>query len=165
MDEVFGIQNFVSIVSIRKTTSQGTAALLGTTTDFIVWYARNRTVTKYRQIFASRSDIADERYDQALLSNGSIESLNTLTEAQEADAKLFRIDNLTSSRPAGDGDVREFEFRGRKYTPGRGTFKTNRDGLTRLGNAERLHSSFGTTLGYRRFKSDFPIVAIGNPLE
>ena len=67
-----------------------------------------------------------------------------------------------SSRPAGDGDVREFEFRGRKYTPGRGTFKTNLDGLVRLANAERLHATAGATLNYRRFKSDFPIAAIGN---
>ena len=36
MDEVFGVENFVSVVSIRKTTSQGTAVLLGATTDFIV---------------------------------------------------------------------------------------------------------------------------------
>ena len=34
MDEVFGIENFVSIISIRKTTSQGTAVLLGDDNGF-----------------------------------------------------------------------------------------------------------------------------------
>ena len=53
MDEVFGVGNFISIISVRKTTSQGTASLLGTTTDFIVWYARTRDSIKYRQIFRS----------------------------------------------------------------------------------------------------------------
>ena len=162
MDEVFGVQNFVSIISIRKTTSQGTAVLLGATTDFLVWYARSRASTKYRQIFTLRSDAADERYDQALLPDGSVISTGTLTDYQTDGVQVFRVDNLTSSRPVGDGDVREFEFNGRKYAPVRGTFKTNRDGLVRLANAHRLHSTSGATLNYRRFKSDFPIAAIGN---
>ncbi len=162
MDEVFGIKNFVSIISIRKTTSQGTATLLGTTTDFLVWYARDRNSTKYRQVFSQRSDAADERYDQALLPDGSVIPARELTESQLFDAHIFRVDNLTSSRPAGEGDVREFEFQGRKFTPGRGTFKTNRDGLTKLANAGRLHTTSGETLNYRRFKSDFPIAAVGN---
>ncbi len=162
MDEVFAGRNFVSIISIRKTTSQGTAALLGTTTDFIVWYARERNSVKYRQIFTSRSGVADERYDQALLADGSVVPAEMRGDTQNGDQWVFRVDNLTSSRPAGPGDVREFEFRGRKYTPGRGTFKTNFDGLVRLANAERLHSTSGATLNYRRFKSDFPIAAVGN---
>ena len=162
MDEVFGIENFISVISIRKTTSQGTAVLLGTTTDFLVWYARDRDSTKYRQIFSQRSDAADERYDQALLTDGSIVPARELNESQRVNAQIFRVDNLTSSRPAGEGDVREFEFRGRRFTPGRGTFKTNRDGLVRLANAERLHMTSGATLNYRRFKSDFPIAAVGN---
>ena len=162
MDEVFGIQNFISIISVRKTTSQGTAVLLGTTTDFIVWYARNRSSAKYRQIFIRRSDAADDRYDQALLPDESITSASALTASQEKDARLFQLNDLTSSRPAGEGDVREFDFLGHKYTPGRGTFKTNRSGLVRLANAKRLQATSGAVLRYRRFKSDFPIAAVGN---
>ena len=162
MDEVFGAENFVSIISIRKTTSQGTATLLGTTTDFIVWYARARVHAKYRQLFTSRSDIAEDRYDQVLLPTGSVIPLSQLSDLKEKNTRLFRVDNLTSSRPAGDGDVREFEYLGTRYTPGRGTFKTNRDGLTRLANAGRLQVTSGASLNYRRFQTDFPIVAIGN---
>ncbi|MCY4386688.1 MAG: site-specific DNA-methyltransferase [Desulfurellaceae bacterium] len=162
MDEVFGVDSFVSIISVRKTTSQGTASLLGTTTDFIVWYARARNSVKYHQIFIPRSDVADERYDQALLPDGSVVSSSTLTESQENLARLFQLGDLTSSRPAGEGDVRRFEFRSGTYTPGKGTFKTHRDGLTRLAHAERLQVTTGSTLRYRRFKDDFPIAAIGN---
>ena len=162
MDEVFGVGNFVSVISIRKTTSQGTAVLLGATTDFIVWYARNRSSIKYRQLFIPRSDVAEERYDQALLPDGSVVPSGTLTGSQEKEGQTFRLDNLTSSRPAGAGDVREFAFLGRTYTPGKGTFKTNKDGLERLAHAGRLQATSGATLNYRRFKSDFPIAALGN---
>ena len=161
MDEVFGVSNFISIISIRKTTSQGTAALLGTTTDFIVWYARARESIKYRQIHVPRSTAADERYDQALLPDGSVVPSSALTNQEEC-ARLFQLGDLTSSRPAGEGDVRVFEYLGRKYTPGKGTFKTNREGLTRLANAGRLQSTSGDVLRYRRFQDDFPIAAIGN---
>ncbi len=162
MDEVFGVDSFVSIISVRKTTSQGTASLLGTTTDFLVWYARARASIKYHQIFVPRSNVADDRYDQVLLPNGSVVSSSTLTDSQENLARLFRIGDLTSSRPAGEGDVRRFEFRGGTYTPGKGTFKTHRDGLSRLANAERLQITSGGVLSYRRFKDDFPVAAIGN---
>ena len=162
MDEIFGASNFVSIISIRKTTNQGTAALLGTTTDFLIWHARNRKAIKYRQIYSKRSNAADERYDQALLADGSVIPIRELSQYDQNQARWFRVDNLTSSRPAGDGDVKEFKFHGRKFTPGSGTFKTNFEGLVRLGHAGRLHATSGATLNYRRFKSDFPITAVGN---
>ena len=163
MGEVFKPANFISVISVRKTTSQGTAALLGATTDFIVWYAKDKNRTRYRQLFVPRSDTADDRYDQALLDDGSVvpsSDLNTLQACPRA--KLFRIDNLTSSRPAGKGDVLEFEFGGRTYSPGKGTFKTNRAGLERLANAGRLQVTAGGGLSYRRFKDDFRLSAIGN---
>ena len=162
MDEVFGLSNFVSVISIRKTASQGTATLLGATTDFIVWYSRDRKRVKYRQLFTSRSDVADGRYDQALLPDGSVIPISELSEDQERGAHIFQLAALTSSRPAGEGDVREFQILGERYTPGRGTFKTNMQGLVRLMNANRLQATSGTNLRYRRFKPDFPIVAIGN---
>lgn len=161
MDEVFGAHNFISIISVRKTTSQGTAGLLGATIDFIIWYARARDAAKYRQVFVPRSDVADERYDQILLTDGhTVPSANNTL--QDDQAWLFRLDNLTSSRPARKGDVRAFEFKGRTFTPGKGTFKTNFNGLTRLAGAERVQSTSGSTLNYRRFKKDFPVAAVGN---
>ena len=162
LDEVFGVENFISLISIRKTTSQGTAKLLGSTTDFIVWYGRNAKSTKYRQLFTPRSSAANERYDQALLPNGTVIPSRELSGSQEAHARLFRVDNLTSSRPAGPGDVTKFEYQGRIFSPRTGTFKTNLKGLKRLADAGRLHVTSGATLNYRRYKSDFPIARIGN---
>ena len=162
MDEVFGVANFISIVSVRKTTSQGTAGLLGTTVDFVIWYARDAEAVKYRQIFIPRSDVADERYDQVMLPCGSIAPADAKNVHHDDRVSLFQLGDLTSSRPAGEGDVRAFEFHGAEYTPGKGTFKTDREGLTRLARAERVQVTSGATLRYRRFKKDFPVAAIGN---
>ena len=163
MDEVFGAANFVSLVTVRKTTSQGTAGLLGSTVDFVLWYARDPEAVKvkYRQLFIARSDAADERYDQVMHPCGHTAPADS-RHADEDTVSLFRLDNLTSSRPAGEGDVQAFEFHSGVYSPGKGTFKTDRGGLTRLANAERVQITSGATLNYRRFKQDFPVAAIGN---
>lgn len=76
-------------------------------------------------------------------------------------SQVYRRDNLTSQRPAGAGDVREYRFAGRAYRPGKGTFKTDLAGLRRLEEANRLEA-YGSTLAYRRFASDFPFQPLSN---
>jgi adenine-specific DNA-methyltransferase len=79
-----------------------------------------------------------------------------------AESRVFRPDNLTSSRPAGEADVRKFEFRGQTYGPGKGTFKTEEIGLTRLGKADRLWPTSQGTVQYVRFLEDFPVIPFSN---
>jgi adenine-specific DNA-methyltransferase len=54
-----------------------------------------------------------------------------------------------------------FEFEGKEYRPGKGTFKTDRSGLERLQKAGRLEA-YGETLAYRRFAADFPYRPMSN---
>ena len=76
-------------------------------------------------------------------------------------AEVYRRDNLTSQRPAQGGDLKTFEFEGKEYRPGKGTFKTDRSGLERLQKAGRLEA-YGETLAYRRFAADFPYRPMSN---
>ncbi|HEY6345583.1 MAG TPA: site-specific DNA-methyltransferase [Bryobacteraceae bacterium] len=165
MDDVFGAENFLSVITVRKTTSEGTK-FLGTTADFILLYARDRAMAKCRQIYTERSEGADNRYDQVMLADGlsrpASEAEMSGTRPLPFGARLFRVDNITSSRPAGEGDVREFEHEGRRFRPGAGTFKTDLAGLQRLGEAGRLHVSSKGKLNYRRFKDDFAFAQLGN---
>ena len=144
MDEVFGDENFVSLITVRKTTSEG-ASLLGATTDFILWYGRSGTKIKFRSAYQPRSENAESRYSQI-----------------DSDGRRYRLDNITSSRPAGEGDVISFVWNGRNFDPGAGTFKTTSDGLKRLGLADRLYASGRGKLNYRRFHDDFSVAIVGN---
>ena len=144
MDEVFGSENFVSLITVRKTTSEG-ASLLGATTDFILWYGRSSTQIKFRSAYQPRSENAESRYSQI-----------------DSDGRRYRLDNITSSRPAGEGDVISFVWNGRNFDPGAGTFKTTSDGLKRLGLADRLYASGRGKLNYRRFHDDFSVAIVGN---
>ena len=144
MDEVFGCDGFVSLITVRKTTSEG-ASLLGSTTDFVLWYAKSVGDAKFRRSYRARTEKAERRYSQL-----------------DNDGRRYRLDNITSSRPVGEGDVTSFAWAGRRFEPGAGTFKTTLEGLERLSLAGRLHASARGKLNYRRFHDDFSVAIIGN---
>ena len=144
MDEVFGDENFISQMTVRKTTSEG-RLLLGSTCDFILWFGKNKTATKARPLYGSRSDGAESRYSGISWNNRS-----------------FRTDNITSSRPSGEGDVTQFSWFDKLFDPGKGTFKTTEIGLSRLGKSDRLAVSSKGKLNYIRFQDDFSVSAIAN---
>ena len=165
MDEVFGAENSVSLITVRKTTSEG-SSLLGSTCDFLLWYARDKTRVKYRPFYVQRSDDAEDRYDQVLLPDGTVRPIthderDGNTPVPEG-ARIFQLGDMTSSRPAGEGDVKEFFWNGNRYTPGTGTFKTNLIGLEKLAVVGRLQATGKGKLRYRRFKDDFGYVPIAN---
>ena len=144
LDEVFGSENFVSLITVRKTTSEG-SSLIGSTSDFLIWYGKDRGRTKFRPIYLVRSDNAEKRYDQST-----------------PEGRSYRLDNITSSRPAGAGDVTAFTWKGKTYDPGNGTFKTTEEGLRRLALADRLQASSTGKLNYRRFQDDFGYAPVAN---
>jgi len=55
MDEVFGAANFVALVSFKKTSgaSSPTAGtdVIPSVADYLLWYGRDSSATKYRQIY------------------------------------------------------------------------------------------------------------------
>ena len=53
MDEVFGEENFCALIQVQKTGGQA-SALLASTVDFVIWYARSKSVVKYRQLYSDR---------------------------------------------------------------------------------------------------------------
>ena len=71
------------------------------------------------------------------------------------------MDNITSSRPAGEGDLKEYEFRGELFPVTKGTFKSDGPGLKRLERANRLGVT-GSTLRYKRMFLDFAVTPIAN---
>jgi adenine-specific DNA-methyltransferase len=166
MDEVFGAENLCSLITFAKTTS-ATAELLGATADYLLWYARDKSVAKYRQLYLYKDLTGDggSGYGRVLLPDGTRRLLSE-EERRNPDllprgSKIYSLDNLTSSRPAQLGDVREFTFKGKVFAPGKGTFKTDKPGLENLAKANRLEI-VGNTLRYVRFLDDFLVSPLAN---
>ncbi|MGE0080450.1 MAG: site-specific DNA-methyltransferase [Thiohalomonadaceae bacterium] len=163
MDEVFGADNFVSVINYKKTTSASGSGL-ASVCDYILWSCKNREKIKYNQLYLEKvvGEEGGTQYTWAELPDGfrrnyGLRAIGTLGP----EARIFRQDNLTSQRPAQGDDVTDFSFQGAYFSPGKGTFKTDAQGLTRLGRARRL-ISLGSTLSYVRFLDDFPVFPITN---
>ncbi len=161
MDEVFGSENFVSMITYRKAAGLG-ADGLSNVADYLLWYADNVDKMRFRQLYLERqlgSREADH-YNIVEEANGERRPAKA-ADASDQDVRHLRPQLLTSQRPAQGGDLRSFELLGRAYTPGRGTFKTDEPGLQRLANAGRLMPT-GQSLSYLRYHDDFSVFPLAN---
>ena len=168
LDEVFGPDNAVSQIPFRTTTGRAAGTLAGAV-NYVLWYARDKAFIKYRSMFGGKADAASTAVVYTRARHSGTGQSRRLTKAESLDhgripedLRLFRPDNLTSTRPAGEGDVREFIFRGTIYHPGKGTFKTNQIGLSRLAQADRLWPTNAGTVQYVRYFDDFDAIPVAN---
>lgn len=166
-DEVFGAENFVSDIQFVKTSS-ATSDLLANVNDTIIWYSKKKAVLKYNQIYQEKNigQQGATGYTNLLEMSGKSRKLSKEEKNNPetiSGGTVFAIDNITSSRPAGDGDLTVFYVDGRKFTPNKGTFKTDFKGLTTLKKTGRLsYADNGTNLAYIRHLNDFPAFPINN---
>ena len=163
-DEVFGTENLVSQITFQKTSSASGEAL-SSVSDYLVWYAKKRESLKFRQLYLPRAGEGWVNYDYLRTAAGEFRRMSTAErsdwKAVPVGSAIYRRDNLTSQRPAQANDVRQFDFMGTAYDPGKGTFKTDANGLRRLASGSRLEA-YGRTLAYRRFADDFPFFPYNN---
>ena len=57
MDEVFGVENCISIIWFSKTTGQA-SSLLPSSGDYILWYCKDRDKVKYQQLYWKKTTTA-----------------------------------------------------------------------------------------------------------
>jgi adenine-specific DNA-methyltransferase len=157
MDEVIGDGNFISQVVFRKTTGKASGAL-DNTCDYLLWFAKDRTSFKFRPSFEGRSHSEDMNVRFVENSDGKRRPM-TKEEGDEVvplpeGARAYRYNPLTSARPQQENDVREYDFEGQTFTPGKRTFSTNLRGLNQLNKANRLFG-IGKSLTFVRYFNDF----------
>jgi len=161
VDEVFGKENFCGLISFAKT--QGFSSdLLPSTSDFLIWFAKDRSQVKYRALYRDKAPDSDSgrHYSWVELDDGSRRPMTADERADisriPAGSRLFAKDNLIS-QGATPGVPQEFEFEGRTYRPPPGShWKTTVGGLTQLAAAGRIESA-ANTIRYVRYLDDFPV--------
>ena len=169
MDEVFGSENFVSLITFKKTSGAGSFAggtnVLASTNDYLVWYAKDVGQVKYRQLYRDKVVGSDGGGAYAWVEapdgerrRGRAAELHDLP----AGWRVLRPDNLTSqtTREA-QTTVFNVDVGGNTYRPSKGGWKTNKEGMARLLAADRL-LPVGKTLSFVRYFDDFPAFAITN---
>ena len=161
MDEVFGERNFVRLITFVKTTGQ-TDNLLASVSDYILWFANERTKIKFRRPlkFKDLMGHGGTAYNNARSVGGTRRALTSEEKAGAvlpAGERVYRIDNLTSQSPGTRYNVR---FQGGDYFP-KGYWKTQESSMARLLMADRVQPA-STNLYYVRYFNDYPAFPIAD---
>jgi adenine-specific DNA-methyltransferase len=170
LDELFGDENCVAQISVKKT-SGATSENVPGTTDFVLFYAKSLPHLKYRQTYLQRqlgedgdatyTFFQDDLGERRRLAAAEFRALTT----SNAVGRIFRLQTLTSQslgRAKGEGAASWFPVlvRGRTIRPPMSArWKTNQVGMERLRRSERLEPT-GTGLAYVRFHGDFPVFPV-----
>jgi adenine-specific DNA-methyltransferase len=158
LDEVFGDNNFQSQINVVKTSGLAASDRMNSATDYILWFSKDRTKVKYRQLITEKSIDSDSgtmyRY---VRDEAGFPSRLAASEAAKPNS-AFRLDNLTKPGP---GSRFEVEFEGRKYIPGARWWGTTEIGMSRVMKAGRLASS-GNTISFFRAWKDYAALPLNN---
>jgi adenine-specific DNA-methyltransferase len=162
MDEVFGLGNFVSLITFKKTTGL-TGKLLTKVSDYLVWYAKDFGQIKYRQLFQPKT-LGGEgatHYNKVMLKDGKTRPIKReeiidprcLPEC----ARIYEPSPMISQ----GNPLFTYEYEGKQFY---GTYKTTKQGLDNLARSNRLEI-MGNLLRYRRFFDDYPVYPTTNIWE
>jgi adenine-specific DNA-methyltransferase len=165
LDEVFGAENFCGLINFAKTTGAGSPSggteLIPETSDYLVWFAKNRSKAKFRRVYLPREIGGDRssQYTGLRLPSGE-RRLATANEVSKfgPGATVFAHGELTS-QTGGPTTTFAVNFGGKSFAPAKGGWKTNAEGMKRLIGADRL-LSIGNSIRYIRYFNDFPLTRV-----
>ena len=160
MDEVFGEENFVCLITFVKASAQ-TSNYLSSSSDYLIWYARDRTQAKYRSALLSKTlgqsgaagytNIESPEGKTWRISQEEIFNPTLIPQNH----RVFQSDHLRGTRSPNPSDFAAFTFQGQTYNRNREwCWKTNESGLNKLARAGRLIKA-GNVLRYKRYFDDF----------
>jgi len=165
MDEVFGSENFVANIIFRKKSLPLGATLLETMHDHILFYAKDKEIVKYRQLF-EENDVSQisshgpySLFPEGTWSKIDISDFNS--KAHPDGTQYYRLFSLIAPSYSKQSDF-QYEFGGKSYLPpSRGCWIVEKSKLDLLASVGRLQPE-GNSLSYRLFYDDFPYKKITN---
>lgn len=166
MDEVFGAENFVSVISFQTTSGFAESGGLSRMGDYLVWYARSHQKVKINTLYQEQ-EIAPGLSNAKWLLTEKGEYRGVTAEevygeqSIPASARLYNPDNLQSQGAA--SAPQPFDYEGKQYEPRQNSHwkPSYPDGLKRLAQSGRLHVA-EDSIRFRRFAADFAVKARGN---
>ena len=160
MDEVFGDQNFVSLIPFRTKTRPLGGQLIEGMLDYVCCYARNKEQLKFRSLFEMKDVEGDSNWKWF---QDSSWRRNVLSKAERENHSLIpsgsSVFRTVDLRPAGKNESATFDFvfEGKKFRPpGGNSWLTNEEGMNALAKSGRL-LQVGSNLERIYFLSDYPV--------
>jgi adenine-specific DNA-methyltransferase len=151
LDEVFGEENFVSLITFRKTNKALGAKLLGGVTDYIVWYARNKAQVKFRRLMSVKT-VEDNPSSFKWVEIGEERLPATKAAQHDGDPQYFTPVPMTSSGYT-PSCIFDFEHEGRTFSAGsKKSWATTPTGVERLKKANRVFRMGSTPFWIQYFR-------------
>lgn len=166
MDEVFGENNFVSTITFRKTNKALGAKLLGRVTDYIIWYAIDKTKTKFRRLNLFKNPIENpSSFNWVELKDGerrkSIPEDIEKYEKGDFEGRFFTPVPLTSSGYT-DSCTYSFKYQGKTYSSATGkSWVTTKKGMDNLIYKNRVFI-MGTTPFWVQYFEELITISLDN---
>ena len=166
LDEVFGADHSIATICYKKP-GQRASEFLPVLTDFILWYGKDISQTKYRQLYVPKvlAGEGGDHYTQVELADKQVRPLafeeRINPSALPVGAKVFETTSLTSAgAQSGDG---KFVFNSKTFypPPHKHWSASWPDGMNALAKAGRITES-GRSLRFKRYFDDFPFVSVDN---
>ncbi len=164
MDEVFGSENFCREIVYRTKSPLGTN-LIGGANDYIIWYSKNKTQIKFRDLFMLKTAESNPEFSLVEENDGTIRNIKIEERINSkllpTGARVLSSQSMTSSGRT-ESCVYDFEHGGKVYSPGGGkSWGTNKEGMQKLLKKNRLLFA-GNGLRYKYYLDDFPVMKYSN---
>lgn len=160
LDEIFGPNSFISLISY-STTGGFSSAALSRTGDYVLWYGKNKEQLKFNRLYVAKDFIeaARDDYDQIELKSGERRAL-TKDEKRDPTSTANVGSLFTDGDPTSQGEgaaTADHEFQGMSFHPGEGNHwkAPIPHGMRRLSRAVRFQITPRGKLRYVRYLKDF----------
>ncbi len=166
MDEVFGADNFVSVISIQTTTGF-TTNWIGNVCDYILWFAKDKSVGRAKPSrFRKTFELGEGNARWLRFPDFTYRGIRAAEKRGEIpvdnNARPYMPDNLISQERS--SSPQPFPWEGRSYDSWtkNAHWKANYPlGMTRLGRAGRIHTA-ENSIRYVRYHGDSEAAVHGN---
>ena len=170
MDEIFGAENRVTIISYA-TTGGSSAKTLPDVANYLLWYAKDKSQIKYHQLYEplNRKEVIEFFSSYALVEQAD-GTTRKLTNEERFDPNIFPKETrilqrvpLNSQGWSTTGRSEPYEWEGKIYhCRPNSHWSVSHKGLDRLAELGRLHSLDGVNLRYKWYESEVPGRRINN---
>ena len=166
LDEVFGTENFVSMIKFQTTSGLGSKSI-SSMGDYLIWYAKDKAVAEpdFKNVYLHQPvRVGESTATHVFLPNGECRGVTSEEKATKSipeGSRLCIIDNLQSQ--SRNPVEQPYEFNGKTYkNRPNSTWKAKYpEGMDRLAEAGRIYAT-EDHLYYIRFADDFPFHRLGN---
>jgi adenine-specific DNA-methyltransferase len=163
MDEIFGVENFICIISYKTNSPLG-ANFLPVSSDYIIWYAKKKEIVQFNKLYIKKEIGEGTLFTYIEEPDGTRRKMTSEEKRNPTlinkDLKVFFLNVLLSSgyTPTCTYD---FEFQGKTIKANKKSWRTTKDGMKKLIQMNRLYmpADLPYFVGYY---DDYPVQELSN---